>query len=214
MLARREGLWAMASFCSMTPFSGSRSCTQEGMKAEDSSVTRTYLAWGEVTSSNTSVLGGTFAWNPPSLAPPLLASHVSHLVGFFQVSTPMSPPQRGCRLPWSPSLNGLYHISLFHVFHSIYQSRKLVIYLFIIFPLEYNIHWASERPSTLFHMMLSCFDFLLPCPASLSCVFVFPHHASWQAGGRVWNNGWRWWWSVEVEWWVGPSGLLDFKYPQ
>lgn len=34
---------------------------QEGMKAEDSSVTRTYLAQGEVTSSNTSVLGGTFA---------------------------------------------------------------------------------------------------------------------------------------------------------
>lgn len=52
-----------------------------------------------------------------------------------------------------------------------------LIYLFIIFPLDYTIHWASERPSRLSRVMLSYFDFLLPCTASLSCVFfvfVFP----------------------------------------
>lgn len=49
-----------AFFCLMTLF-GVGFCMQEGIKAEDSSVTRTYLAWREVTSSNISVPGGTFA---------------------------------------------------------------------------------------------------------------------------------------------------------
>lgn len=37
---------------------------------------------GEATSSNASVLGGTLARNPPTLAP-----HMAYLTGFFQVST-------------------------------------------------------------------------------------------------------------------------------
>lgn len=89
-----------------------------------------------------------------------------------------------------------------------------LVYLFIIFPLDYNIRWASERPSRLSHRVLSYFEFLLS-HSFLSLVPSVPPppphppaviHGRWVGGYETLAGGggglWRWERTC-------PSGLLD-----
>ena len=92
---------------------------------------------------------------------PMLVPHVGHLLASLQ-SQLRCHPLRHVALPEHTLWNGLSHSFLFHLLQSKHQFHKL---LAIIFPSDYNIHWASSRLS---HMRLSYYDFLLPRMASLS----------------------------------------------
>lgn len=158
---------------------------QEGIKAEDSSIARNYVAWREVPSSDISGPGGTFAWNPPSLAPPVPVPHATHLVGLLQVSTQTSPPPMG--MP--PSLVTFFRMasipsSCFIYFRAYISLINWFIYLFIIFSLDCNIHGAPGRSSRLSHVMRSYFAFFATSHSFSFLIFFSSHHILRQAGRR------------------------------
>lgn len=151
---------------------------QEGMKAELPMPpgpnwpegTRPYLLV-------ISVLDGTSAWHPPVLhSSHACPSHGSSLAS-FAVSAQMSPPQ-ACGPPEQTLWNGLSHSFLFHLLQNKHQFHKLLV---IIFPSDYNIHWASERSSKAFSYEAFLLWFLIALNGfSFLRYFFFLCHVSWR----------------------------------